>query len=230
MDLYFQGLAWLNKGMTPDTVARGRGFFDRALTADPGNVDALIGSGRADIIGGRFFETDPAATFLAAEAKLTRALSAVSDHAVGHLQLGQVYLHTRRAAQGIAECEHALALNRNLAYAHSCIGLGKFLIGRAEETEAHICEALLLSPRDTTAYISMYLAGQAKSSSGFTNKRPHGFSGQSRPTEIFRIPISCWPPSSAHLGRLDEARSAVAPDLLSIRPSLSPAFAPVGSQ
>ena len=50
MDLYFQGLAWLNKGRTPDNVAQARGFFDRALTADPDNVDALIGSARADAI------------------------------------------------------------------------------------------------------------------------------------------------------------------------------------
>jgi TolB-like protein/class 3 adenylate cyclase len=36
MDLHFQGLAWLNKGLTPDNVAQARGFFDRALMADPG--------------------------------------------------------------------------------------------------------------------------------------------------------------------------------------------------
>ena len=52
MDLYFQGLAWLNKGLTPDNVAQARGFFDRALTADPDNVDALIGSARADVGAG----------------------------------------------------------------------------------------------------------------------------------------------------------------------------------
>ena len=47
MDLYFQGLALLNKGYTPDNVAQARSFFDRALTADPDNVEALVGSGRA---------------------------------------------------------------------------------------------------------------------------------------------------------------------------------------
>ena len=63
--------------------------------------------------------------------------------------LGLLYMFTRRAAQGIAECEHALALDRNLADAHAFIGFGKIFIGRAEETEAHIVEALRLSPRDT---------------------------------------------------------------------------------
>ena len=52
MDLYFQGLAWFNKGLTPDNVAQARGFFDRALAADPGNVDALVGSARADVLEG----------------------------------------------------------------------------------------------------------------------------------------------------------------------------------
>ena len=52
MDLYFQGLAWFNKGRTPDNVAQARSFFDRALAADPDNVDALIGSARADAVEG----------------------------------------------------------------------------------------------------------------------------------------------------------------------------------
>ena len=108
MDLYFQGLAWLNKGLTPDNVAQARGFFDRALAADPDYVDALIGSAGAGVIEGAYCAlTDPVAAFAAAEAKLTKALSSVPDHARGHLLLGVVEILTRRAAEGIAECEHA---------------------------------------------------------------------------------------------------------------------------
>ena len=104
MDLYFQGLAWLNKGMTPDYVAQARGFFDRALAADPDNVDALIGSAVADVReGANSFVTDATAAFAAAEAKLTKALSSVPDHARAHMNLGGVEIQTKRAAQGIAE-------------------------------------------------------------------------------------------------------------------------------
>ena len=35
MDLYFQGMAWLNRGPTPDNVAQARSFFDRALSMTP---------------------------------------------------------------------------------------------------------------------------------------------------------------------------------------------------
>jgi TolB-like protein/DNA-binding winged helix-turn-helix (wHTH) protein len=163
MDFHFQGLAWLNKGVSPDHVARARGFFARALAADPGNADALVGSGFADLIEAALsFVEDPIAAFAAAEAKLTKALSSVPEHALGHTWLGLVDILTKRAGQGIAECEHALALDRNLAHAHASIGQGKIFIGRAEETDAHIAKALRLSPRDTWAYAWMNMAGLAK--------------------------------------------------------------------
>jgi hypothetical protein len=147
MDLYFQGLAWFNKGFTPDSVAQARSFFDLALTADPDNVDALVGSASAEAIeGANSFVTDPMAAFAAAETKLTKALSSVPDHAHGHTGLGLVEIFTKRTAQGITECEYALALDRNLANAHSAIGFGKILVGCAEETEAHIAEGAAPQP------------------------------------------------------------------------------------
>ena len=73
IDLYFQGRAWVNKGRTPDNVARARSLFDRALAADPENVDALVGSAGVDAIeGASSFVTDPVAAFLAAEVKLIK--------------------------------------------------------------------------------------------------------------------------------------------------------------
>ena len=163
MDLCFQGVAWFYKGLTPHNMVQARSYFDRALIADPYNVDALVGLAGAEAIEGvNSFATDPVASFAAAEAKLTKALSSVPDHAVGHMWLGLVYIWTKRAAEGIAKCEHALALDRNLARAEGAIGFGKINIGRAEETEAHIAEALRLSPRDTTAFVWMTYVGLAK--------------------------------------------------------------------
>ena len=34
--------------MTPDNIAQARSFYDRALNADPDNVDALVGSAGAE--------------------------------------------------------------------------------------------------------------------------------------------------------------------------------------
>ena len=108
------------------------------------------------------FVADCTTVFAAAETKLAKALSSVPDHARGHMYLGYVHILTRRATEGIAESEHALELDRNLASAHHFIGVGKICIGHAEETEFHFIEALRLSPRDTMAYTWMNNAGAAK--------------------------------------------------------------------
>jgi tetratricopeptide (TPR) repeat protein len=76
--------------------------------------------------------------------------------------LGKVQIFTNRAAQGIAEFEQALALDRNLAHAHGLIGQAKIFLGRGADTEAHIQEALRLSPRDIQAFKWMLYVGIAK--------------------------------------------------------------------
>jgi tetratricopeptide (TPR) repeat protein len=220
MDLYFQGLACFNKGLTPDNVAQARSFFNRALFADPDNVDALIGSAVADLReGGHSFVADPMTAFAAAEAKLTKALSLVPDHASGHMWLGLVEIFTTRAAQGIAECEHALALDRNLAHARAIVGYGKIFIGCPQETEAHIVEALRLSPRDTLAYFWMFNAGLAKNQLGSWDQAVAWFrraieANRNHPNAYFQLAAAL-----AQLGRADEARSAVKGGL-----ALNPAF------
>jgi TolB-like protein/class 3 adenylate cyclase len=210
MDHYFQGLAWLNRGLTPDNVRLARSFFDRALAAAPDNVDALIESARADAIeAANHFVTAPTAAFAAAEAKLVKALSSVPGHARAHLYLGFVEMHTKRAAQGIAECEHALALDRNLANARGIIGLGKIFMGRADETEAHVAEALRLSPRDAVAYLWMTHAGMAKSQLGQWEQAVAWFRRSIEANLNYPLAHFVLGAALAQLGRLEEARSAV---------------------
>jgi TolB-like protein len=219
MDHYFQGLAWANRGMTPDNVRQAQSFFDRALTADPNNVDALVQSARVDLVAGASpFVTDPMAAFAAAETKLTRALSSVPDHPGGHMMLGLVDILTKRAAEGIAECEHALKLNRNLASAQAIIGYGKIYSGRAEETEVHVAEALRLSPRDTMAFVWMNYAGQAKLHIGSWEQAVAWCRRSIEANRNYGIYFHLAA-ALGHLGRLDEAHSAVKGGL-----ALDPAF------
>jgi TolB-like protein/class 3 adenylate cyclase len=163
MDLVFQGRAWLNKGLTPDCMAQACRFFGDALALEPQNVEAMFGLARVDVAAGMTFMTDDwSARFRSAETTLTKALSIAPNHAHAHMWLGLVQMFSKRVLQGVAECEHALALDRNSANAHSIIGFAKYLLGRAAETENHVREALRLSPRDTLAYGWMAWVGTAK--------------------------------------------------------------------
>jgi len=210
MDLYFQGVACVNKGSTPENLAQARGFYEHALALDPGNIEALVGTAGVDSVSGAlFFTDDRAARAAAAEATLTKVLSLAPNHALAQHQLGWVYMITNRAAEGITKCEHALALDRNLAAAHSNIGLAKYFTGRAEETESHVLEALRLSPRDTDAYRWMNTAGFAKLVLGRDEEAAIWLlrsidANRNHPLSHFLLAAA-----QAHLGRMSEAQAAV---------------------
>ena len=219
-DLYFQGLAWFNKGRDPGQCRpSARLFRSRARRRSRQCRRAHRISPRGRERGHLSFVADPLAAFAAAEAKLTKALSSVPDHALGHMLLGLVDIFTKRATAGIAECDHALELDRNLADAHACVGWGKIFIGRAEETEAHVAEALRLSPRDTNAYLWMNLAGVAKLQLGLYEQAVAWFRRSNEANRNYPAAYFSLAAALAQLGRLDEARSAVRTGL-----ALNPAY------
>ncbi|MDT7813297.1 MAG: hypothetical protein QOJ42_3213, partial [Acidobacteriaceae bacterium] len=210
MDAYFQGRAYLNKGATPEYLAKAQEFFVRALALDPQNAEALAGAALADAaIAATNYTDDRAAHLAAAEAAATKAVSLAPDHGAAHLALGLAYIFSDRAAQGIAECEQALALDRNLTDAHAMIGWGKLYLGRAAETEGHVQEAFRLSPRDIFAFRWMTFVGAAKLLLGADAE---GVAWLRRSIEANRnLPIAHFYLAAglALLGSLDEARATV---------------------
>ncbi|RXG89003.1 MULTISPECIES: adenylate/guanylate cyclase domain-containing protein [Bradyrhizobium] len=209
MNLYFQGTACLHKGLSNEHLARARGFFERALALDPGSIEALVGTAIVDFNRGANFSIDDRAMPLAAaEVTLIKVLSLAPQYAPAHLYLGAVYIFTGRAAQGIAECEQALALDRNLANAHGWIGLAKHILDRPGETEGHVHEALRLSPRDVFAHRWMMWAGLA---SVHLNANAEAVAWLRRSIEANRnFPLAHFhfAAALALLGSLDEARAA----------------------
>ena len=156
---------------------------------------------------------DSDVVFAKAEVAANRALSLAPQHAAAHLLLGFVQFHTNRVVQGIAECERALTLDRNLAGAHGTIGLAKIYLGRVEETEGYVLEALRLSPRDHNTYFWLMFVGIAKVCLGKDEEavawlRRSVETNRNFPLAHFQLAVAL-----AQLGRLGEARSAVAAGL-----------------
>jgi TolB-like protein len=210
MDLVFQGTSWFNKGLIPDHIARARSFFERAMALDPGNVEAMVWLARVDgTTGAALMTNDWSARLTSAEAILTKALSLAPNHASAHAVLGLLQIMTKRAAQGIAECEQALALDRNLARSRALIGLAKFFLGRGEETEPHVNEAFRLSPRDTMAHRWMVFVGLAKAQLGADAEAAIWMRRGLDANRNYSVTYFDLAAVLARLGTLDEARAAV---------------------
>lgn len=220
MDFYFRGVALWNKGITSESMAQARSFFERALALDPGNIGAMVGVGLVDAsIGAIFLADDRAAHLAAAETTLTKALSLAPNHALAHMILGVVQIFTNRAIQGIAECERALALDRNLANAHAAIGFAMNSLGRGAETEAHVNEALRLSPRDISAFRWLQMVGFAKVQLNADAEAVTWFRRSLEANRNYPITHFGFAAVLALLGSLDEARAAAKAGL-----ALDPSF------
>src|SRR5262252_2457644 len=67
MDLVFQGRSWLNKGLTPVHMAQACRFFEEAISLDPENVEAMVGTIRVDaMLGSAHMSTEWSARFATA--------------------------------------------------------------------------------------------------------------------------------------------------------------------
>jgi TolB-like protein len=210
MDLLFQGKASWNKGPSSEHMADARRFYKQALVLDPRNVEAIVGIANVDLaLGAAHLTGDRTALLSAAETNTWHALSLAPDNAGAHLALGFISIFRNRAAQGIAECERALAINHNLAGAHSTIGYAKYCMGRAVETEGHVLEALRLSPRDNNAYWWMHCVGLAKIQLGALTEAVDWLRRSAEATPNLSITHFHLAAALALLGSLDPARNAV---------------------
>jgi TolB-like protein len=82
LDLLFQGLDWLYRGVNPEYLLRALNFFQGALTIDPSNVDALAQGAAAEAgLGHNFPDENAPSRLAAAEAMLRNALSLAPEHA-----------------------------------------------------------------------------------------------------------------------------------------------------
>jgi hypothetical protein len=140
VDLCFQARALIAHSGTPESLARSRGFFERALELDPRNIDALVGVAVVDAaICVSFMTDDPQLLLADAEMRLTRALAAAPNNTLAHIFLGVVLRATNRPQRSIEVLERVLAIDPNSGLARALIGYTLCSMGRSEETSLKPC-------------------------------------------------------------------------------------------
>jgi TolB-like protein/class 3 adenylate cyclase len=210
MDLYFLGLAAYHRGNAAGNVNSARAYFDRALEIDRANVDALIYRGILDFNYALSWLTDdPLPRLRSAEADLVKALRLRPDYAWAHGVFGAVCAVTRRVDRGVSECERALAIDRNCVWAHVWIGMAKYVLGRNDETEGHILEALRVSPRDRDAGAWFGIVGFAKLGAGRDQEAIRWFRRAIEANPNLGMSHFLFAAASARLGRMEEAHDAL---------------------
>jgi TolB-like protein len=148
-DLTMRASAAWNQPLNSSRAREARRLFEAALALDGQNVAALLGVADAHIEEVVIFASgNRAEQIAAADWAVSKAQALAPDSAAVHYSHGAVLFAQRLPEQALREFEHAISLDRNLAKAHVYIGLMKLCLGRASETEAHVAQAMRLSPRD----------------------------------------------------------------------------------
>jgi TolB-like protein len=162
IDHTLRGWAALNQHLSLEVAREARRFFEAALRLDPDNVSALIGVASAHMWAVNMYTSDDrVGQIRAAEAAATKALNLAPNSAQAHLTYGIVLYAMRGADRALREFEFAIALDGKLAAAHAYIGLMKVFLGRPGETQAHVAEAMRLSPRDPLLFLWHFYIGVA---------------------------------------------------------------------
>jgi TolB-like protein/class 3 adenylate cyclase len=148
-DLAMRGWAIAYQFRSVERRREARALFEAALRLDNGHVPALCGLAQMllyEVVND--VTDDPAEHIRVADAVSSRALALAPGNARAHISRSMVLSFLCAPEEALRECELAIAQNRNHAWAHAWLGFVMTLLGRAEETEAHVTEALRLSPRD----------------------------------------------------------------------------------
>jgi TolB-like protein/tetratricopeptide (TPR) repeat protein len=149
IDLTMRGWAILNQPLSLRRDREASDLFEAALKLDGRNVEALVGLAFRHVNDVRTFaSTDRDEQLRIAEKAITEALTLAPGNALAHFVRANVLHVSGETERSLRELELAIMLDRNLAWAHADAGFIKVLLGRAEEAEADLTNAIRLSPRD----------------------------------------------------------------------------------
>jgi adenylate cyclase len=150
-----------------------------------------------------------------------RAVALDDKDAMGHAVLGRIYTGRGEHASSIAELETGLRLNPSLSWAHYGLGMALVFTGRAEQGIVEVDWAERLSPHDPNLWLfEMVRAWGWISLGDFERAREQAEQSVRRPMAGF----PAWATLASalgHLGRIDQARSALA-KTLELQPGFSP--------
>jgi adenylate cyclase len=149
VDLAMRGWALANQTDSKERFNNAIALFERALSADSQNVQAVTGLALVLIWReGDGWSDDPTKDYARAEAIIDRALMLQPESSWLHDANANILANKHQWGPAIAELETAIAYDRNHANAHAVAGYFKQFVGRSEDGLSDLETALRLSPCD----------------------------------------------------------------------------------
>ena len=215
---------WLVWQMRRDTFPEAHRLMREATEIDPtfargfaALAASLHGAVMEDNAG------DPERAIERAVAAGRRAVELDDQDAFSHFGLGRSLTLTGGIEQAVQHFERALALNPSYAWAHHGIATPLRILGRHEEAIAHEDQAIRLSPRDPMMWTFLQVKAHALY---HLERYEEAEVVARRSTRQQSAEFWCWSilaASLAKLGRLEEARAAIA-TALEHNPAFNQAF------
>ena len=149
IDLTMRGWAAHWQPLTEESIASARDYFERAIKLDQQDAEALVGLAYARLRA-RFYGWSTAAEDKPAAQMelLTKATAINPGYAFAYYVKSVVLWMAKEYPEALAAAETEVALDPNSAYGYAAIGRVEGLLGRCEQSIAHIKQAFALSPRD----------------------------------------------------------------------------------
>ncbi len=209
-DYYHRGMSLIYKSTKEDNI-KARGMFDRAVELDPNYGQAHSGLSFSHTRDLLLEFSDSRDDSISAALRTARQAVACDDtDAFAHVLLAIANMWPGEFDLAIAEAERAVELNPNSAFARLILGTALDNAGRSGEGILEIERSLQLNPRDPQVHISCNTLARAQLNA---QKYEEAVACARKALSVRSdFPHAFYLLASAlgHLGRLDEARKALA--------------------
>jgi tetratricopeptide (TPR) repeat protein len=150
IDLTMRGWMILNSPPNKEDYVAAHEFFTRALALDTRNAEAMAGLAYADFRAFIYswISAKPEDAVASALSLTAKATEINPDYAHAYYIRSLALFFGHRYTDALEASQMAIKLNPNLAFGYFGMGQAESLLGRCEQSIAHVKEAFRISPRD----------------------------------------------------------------------------------
>jgi adenylate cyclase len=196
--------------LTKEDNRKAQTFFEKAIELDPEYAEAFSNLAFLHYMDNLRQWTDSPARSLAEQFRTAeKCIQLDNTNPRGHHALAWACSLSSKRDQAIAAAELAVELQPSFAEGHLALGLFLIMTGRHDEGIAHQEKALRLSPRSVLTSYSIHCTSLGHFGAGRYEKSVECEHRALQLAPDYWISLGTLTASCAHLGRMEEARSAL---------------------